>query len=340
VELSIVIPYFNRADTVPLTLESVERARADFRIETILVDDGSPVPASEALREHSRQPDRIIRQENQGLLFARLTGLKAAKGEFVLFLDSDDLIGPEKLTKQIAAMRQAGAGVSYSDTCVARLGSSYETTIIESAVDTVEDTTDAATFFIRVQPAPHSPIFNTAWLRARVEAPLFPPATAYNPVAEIWFYHVAAPFATKVVKVPGPHTLIGHHGGARLTNHWEKMGVASLAVMEAFDHSCPREEAHRHVRQLLGEKAFSSWRALPYDFCPEFDRRLLALWQRNPRGPLAALGGRRFCQLARWIGAAAAGRVFRRINGHNYRSCRTLAEPSVVKQWLAQIPAA
>lgn len=337
-ELSIIIPYYNRADTIQLVLESVFRARHDLQIETILVDDGSSTPASTSLAGQPWQPDRLIRQENQGLLFARLAGLKAAAGRYVLFIDSDDLVGPQKLVAQLEAMRRSGASVSYTDTTVAKLQMPYDAIAIDPNTTVVEDTTDSASFFIRVQPAPHSPLFLTDWLRPLVMQPLFPPSPLYNPVAEIWFYHVVAPFPTHVIKVAGPHTIIGQHGGPRLTNHWEKMGIASLAVMEAFDRSCPRSPEARLVRQLLGEKAFNSWRALPCDFTPEFDRRLLGLWQRNPSGPLAHLGGPRFRFLARLLGAAGAARLLRRLHGRLYRDCQTLTDPGELGRRLAELP--
>ncbi|MEO6873553.1 MAG: glycosyltransferase family A protein [Opitutaceae bacterium] len=337
-ELSVIIPYYNRADTIQLVLESVARARHDLAVEVILVDDGSAPSAAQSLAGQRWQPDQIIRQENQGLLFARLTGLKAATGTFVLFLDSDDLVGPQKFIAQLTAMRLAAADVSYTDTTTAELRSPYDVITISSAIEVAEPTKDSATFFIRVQPAPHSPIFRTAWLRALVLAPLFPPSTSYNAVAEIWFYHIAALFPAQVIKVPGAHTIIGQHGGPRLTNQWEKMGVASLGVMEAFDRSCPRTPATLPLRELFGEKAFHSWRALPYDFSPEFRRRSLALWRRSPRGSLSHLGGPRFCTCARLVGPALAGWVFRRLQGKSYQSCRTLADDDQVTRWLAALP--
>jgi len=93
------------------------------------------------------------------------------------------------------------------------------------------------------------------------------------------------------------------------------------------------------VRQLLGEKAFNSWRALPRDFLPEFDRRLLGLWQRNPRGSVDALGGPRFRALAKLVGPALAGRWLRWLQGRRYQDCRTLADLAELEQMMATLPA-
>ncbi len=336
-DLSVVIPFFNRAATVQFTLASIARARRDLRVETILVDDGSTPPACDQLRGEDHQPDRTILQENRGLLFARLAGLAEATGEFVLFLDSDDLVGPEKFAAQLTAMRSCGADVSYTDCARAELSTYLDDGDLHSP-EIPAGTSDSAELFIRVQPAPHSPIFRTSWLQALARTPLFPPSHLYNPVAEIWFYHVAAPIPAKVIKVPGLHTIVGEHSGARLTNNWERLGVASLAVMEAFHRSCPRSESTAALRRLVGEKAFCSWRSLPYDFSPEFGRRLLAIWEQAPPGNLEALGGRKFEALARLLGPVVAGKALRRLRGRPYEASRTLRNEDTLVSWLAELP--
>lgn len=341
-DLSIIIPYFNRNDTVSLVLESISRARANLSVEILLVDDGSTPPAAETLRGQAHAPERIIRQENRGLLFARLAGLREARGEFVLFLDSDDLVATQKLRRQIAAMREQAAEVSYTDSTRVQLGASPADTKPIAAEAPLPVADDPADFFIRVQPPPHSPVFKTDWLRAIVARPLFAPSAAYNPVAEIWFYHVAAVHAAKVIKVTGAdtHALIGQHAGARITGHWEKMAVASLAVMEAFMRSCASTAESKRVRGLVAAKAFHAWRALPKDFSPVFQKRLLDLWLAQPDTPPERLGGVQFARVSRWLGPVATARLLRRLRGHSYASCRTLDNPGQVEQWLRQLPVA
>ena len=75
---SIIIPYYRSAKTAQYTLESAHRAKQGVDCEILLVDDGSEVPAEQALAGFEFAPDRIIRQENRGLLFARLKGLEEA----------------------------------------------------------------------------------------------------------------------------------------------------------------------------------------------------------------------------------------------------------------------
>jgi hypothetical protein len=336
-DLSIIVPVFNRADVLRYSLESVRRARGNLALETIVVDDGSQPALDPGGSAIAAVGGRVIRQENRGLLFARLRGLEAATGRHVLFLDSDDLVSPDKLTAQVAALDRAQADVSYTDDAHAILKGGYdELTVIPGAPQ--RETDAIAYFFISVQPAPHSPVFRREFLAAVVREPLFPPDRLYNPVAEIWFFHNAAPRPGRVVYVPGPLAIVGKHPGARLTDHWERLGVASLAVMEAFARTCPSDTPEaRTARQLVGQKAFASWRRLPRGMPATFERRLLALWRTLAPGRSPALGGGVFQVAATVLGAERAGRVLRQIQNGTYDGCRTMTDPEF-EQLLRTIP--
>lgn len=97
---SIVVPVYNVERYLDECIGSlVDQSFSDFEI--ILVDDCSP-DGSSALCDHWAKCDRRIhvihKLENQGLGFARNTGLEAAKGDYVLFVDSDDYISKETLS--------------------------------------------------------------------------------------------------------------------------------------------------------------------------------------------------------------------------------------------------
>ena len=251
-----------------------------------------------------------------------------ACGRHVLFLDSDDLVGREKFHLQVAAMESVRADVSYTDTARCNLEEGVPSPPI--ADEPCLDTADAAEFFIAVQPPPHSPIFRTEYLRKVVSGAFFPPSPLYNPVAEIWFYHNAAPRPARIVKVPGPHTIVGLHSTGRLTTHWERLGVASLAVLEAFARACPDTPEAARARQLVADKTFGSWRRLPRGFSPEFASRELAVWRRLDRSAdVGRLGGRSFRALARALGPVTAGRLLKSFQNGTYASCRTMDDASL-----------
>jgi hypothetical protein len=322
-DLSVVVPVYNRGELIRYTLESVQRASVGIAVELIVVDDGSEPPALHDIERAGYRADRLVRQANAGLLAARLAGLAVATGRYVQFLDSDDLVAPEKFSRQLAAMDAGALDVSYTDCARAVLDGDYDTLALPPD-EPLRETTEAADFFLRVQPAPHSPIFRATWLRDLVQAPLFPPSHRYTSVAEIWFYFNGAVLPTRVARVPGPLAIVGAHAGPRLTSHWEKLGVASLEVMEAFVAACPVAHDTAPARRAVGLAAFEAWRRLPYDFSPEFQRRLLSVWRAVPPAPAAELGGPLFARLARLLGPVGAGRMLRRLRGLPYARSRTM----------------
>lgn len=335
-DLSVIIPIFNRGELIRYTLESVRRASAGFAVETIIVDDGSTPPVAESFARLGFTPTRLIRQENQGLLLARLAGFAAATGRYTLFLDSDDLVSPEKFRAQLTAMDASQADVTTTDIARVTLEGDYDSLHVEPD-QSGTNTTDAAEFFLREQPPPHGPIFRTEFLRRVVAGAFFPPSPLYNNVAEIWFYHNAALWPARVARVPGAYTIVGRHPGARLTGHWERLAVASLGVTEAFARNCPATAATRHARTLVGENAFVAWRKLPRGFSPEFSARQLALWRKLPRGHIGRLGGGNFNILAGVLGPIFAARMLKIWQGQPYEACRTMTDADVA-HLLAALP--
>lgn len=102
--VSVVIATYNRASLVPRAIASVLRQTfQDFEI--IVVDDGSPDNTKEVVTSIADLRIRYIRHEkNKGLPAGRNTGIRAALGEYIAFLDDDDQWREDKLEKQVSAM--------------------------------------------------------------------------------------------------------------------------------------------------------------------------------------------------------------------------------------------
>lgn len=94
--LSLVVPVYNVAPYLPRCLESLGALNPPAD-EIIVVDDGSTDECPRILAEFAtRLPQmRVIRQENGGLSAARNTGLDAASGKYLAFVDSDDFVSPD-----------------------------------------------------------------------------------------------------------------------------------------------------------------------------------------------------------------------------------------------------
>ncbi|MFF9017788.1 glycosyltransferase family 2 protein [Streptomyces sp. NPDC014870] len=117
VKLSVVVPFYNVQTYAPDTLTSLRaNAREDF--EFLLVDDCSTDGTPEILDRAAREiPGAVLlrHEENQGLATARNTGLDAARGEYLAFLDGDDWLAPGHLARLVAAMDGLGCDFLRTD---------------------------------------------------------------------------------------------------------------------------------------------------------------------------------------------------------------------------------
>ncbi len=102
---SVVIPVYNRAGTLRVALRSV-LAQSEQDFEIVVVDDGSTDDPKATVEAFGDPRIRYIRRENGGGGAARNTGIAQAAGDFIAFLDSDDVFLPHHLR----AMRQLLAG--------------------------------------------------------------------------------------------------------------------------------------------------------------------------------------------------------------------------------------
>ena len=104
--ISVIIPFHNRIDWTLEAVESVKKQTVGD-VEIILVDDGSTETISVS-------GVRYLRQEHGGAARARNLGVSVAKGEWIAFLDSDDLFLTTKLARQLAFMQAGGFGLSHT----------------------------------------------------------------------------------------------------------------------------------------------------------------------------------------------------------------------------------
>jgi glycosyltransferase involved in cell wall biosynthesis len=99
--VSVVVPVFAGERFVAEALDSV-CAQTYPRVETIVVDDGSPDRSVEIAS--ARAGVRVLREPHRGVAAARNAGISAARGELIAFLDQDDLWQPSKLALQVALL--------------------------------------------------------------------------------------------------------------------------------------------------------------------------------------------------------------------------------------------
>jgi glycosyltransferase involved in cell wall biosynthesis len=106
--VSILIPAYNAerwiAETIKSTLDQTWR-----RKEIIIVDDGSRDQTLQVARHFASKNVSVVTQENQGASAARNRALELCQGDYIQWLDADDLLAPDKIAKQVEASDRHGS---------------------------------------------------------------------------------------------------------------------------------------------------------------------------------------------------------------------------------------
>lgn len=116
--ISVVVPIYNVEKYLPACIESILRQTYKY-IEIILVDDGSTDTCPQICDQFSLKDSRIkvIHKKNGGLSDARNIGMNLAKGKFITFVDSDDLLDCKFIEDLLNAMILNGADIAFCDYC-------------------------------------------------------------------------------------------------------------------------------------------------------------------------------------------------------------------------------
>lgn len=103
--ISIIIPCYNDFAYIESSVQSaLEQTYSDKEI--IVIDDGSDARTKEILKRIAPKISKLITQENQGVVIARNIAIEAAKGDYILTLDSDDNFEPQFLEKAISILKE------------------------------------------------------------------------------------------------------------------------------------------------------------------------------------------------------------------------------------------
>lgn len=110
--VSVIIPVYKVEQYITQCIDSVIK-QTYSNLEIILVDDGSPDKCGSICDNYSKVDNRIkvIHKQNQGLGLARNTGLAAATGKYVVFVDSDDWLEKDHIGNIVTAIENSGADI-------------------------------------------------------------------------------------------------------------------------------------------------------------------------------------------------------------------------------------
>lgn len=116
--ISVIIPTYNRTIQLARAVESCFKQDYD-KVEVIVIDDGSTDDTSSVAKgleqKWGKERFRYMQQQHQGACVARNLGIDLAQGEYIQFLDSDDIILPEKFTQQLAALQTGQYPIAICD---------------------------------------------------------------------------------------------------------------------------------------------------------------------------------------------------------------------------------
>lgn len=118
-KVSIIIPAYNYAQFIPETIASLQRQMLEHW-ECWVIDDGSTDETGDVVGQIATKDSRVRYwyQQNQGQPAARNAGIERAVGKYLQFLDADDLIEPQKLSRQVQYLEEhPEADIVYGDVC-------------------------------------------------------------------------------------------------------------------------------------------------------------------------------------------------------------------------------
>jgi glycosyltransferase involved in cell wall biosynthesis len=112
-KVSIIVPVYNPGELIHNCIRTLRWQTYD-NLEIILVDDGSKDGTDKVLDQYAEEDSRllVIHQKNGGISVAQNTGLDAATGDYITFVDNDDLAHPQLIEKLVYALESTDAGLS------------------------------------------------------------------------------------------------------------------------------------------------------------------------------------------------------------------------------------
>lgn len=113
IEVSIIIPVYNSEEYLADCIDSI-MAQGGCTYEIIIIDDGSTDSSYKIMKEYETKYNNIrtIRQENRGVCSARNAGIRVASGQYIIFIDSDDLLYSNSLKNRIMEAKRCDLLIS------------------------------------------------------------------------------------------------------------------------------------------------------------------------------------------------------------------------------------
>ena len=208
-KVSVVLPAYNAALFIQQTIASIT-AQSFGDLEIIVVDDGS-IDATAKIAAAQDPRVRVVQQHNQGIAFARNVGISHARGEWIAFMDHDDLWHPQKLKAQCAVLGcDPGCGIVYGE--FLRWDPLTPPNFPDEEIDSTRVVADLSGFILSQLVRTNWVLLSTAMVRRSVFETVgcFDPAM---PPADDWDFVIRAAEHYRFVKLAQTVALYRVHSG-------------------------------------------------------------------------------------------------------------------------------
>lgn len=243
--VSVVVPSYNRPAALLDSLTSIER-QTYSNVEVVVVDDASERAVNEVVDENSfSYPITVIRhEENRGASTARNTGIDRSNGEFVAFLDDDDIWEPRKIEKQIDRLREASddVGVVYTGMrFVSEDGNSLRTHVEKVEGDVTKE--------LLKRNLVGS--FSTVMVRSEAIDDIGTLDQQFPCWQDIEWY-IRLSIHWKFVSVPEPLVRMRQHGGEHISDDFDTIRNTALSLFVEKYRPLARSYGWRFEREFFG----------------------------------------------------------------------------------------
>lgn len=284
--VSIIIPCYNAERWIAAAIES-SLAQTWTEVEIIVVNDGSKDGSLAVAQRFIDRGVRVIDQPNAGASAARNAGWRVARGDYLQFLDADDLLAPDKIARQLAVLR--GAPGVLAACAWGRFTADFTTADFRRE----SVWTDLAPVdWLVASWSGGGMMHPAAWLTPREVAAAAGPWNEALSLDDDGEFFARVVLASRGVKfVEGTRTYYRTHDGVRLSGMTGSRAARSafLSIQQKEQHLLAAEDSPRTRRALATQYAQFAWDQL--GAAPELAARAIARWQHlAPTVPPPAAG--------------------------------------------------
>lgn len=132
--ISIIIPVYNTGSSALELINFLLKKQKYQNLDVIIIDDGSKDDSLKILNSIKNAKVRVFHQENSGASAARNTGIKKSKGDYIIFLDSDDMIESEFISELAKKIQHSNTNLVTTGKLYRRLGTNHQKILFNSPV--------------------------------------------------------------------------------------------------------------------------------------------------------------------------------------------------------------